>query len=166
MGSDATFRLSQPAIEMNLANLSDGSVSPGYNSPSEGSVFGFPTPADAPSRRNSDRRSVSSVSSPTSTDPQLFPANRSLVNGVTTPERDTRVESHVVRDTHTRREPHAGLDARVDLDQCDPRLDNRTISPAFSSVDSDVITMTADRLCVITHGFYLCCCNQSRWDRR
>jgi hypothetical protein len=167
IGSDATFRLSQPAIEMNLANLSDGSVSPGYHSPSEGNVFGFPGPSELPSRRNSDRRSVGSISSPTITEPQTFPANRSVVNnGVSNPERDARVESHVVRDAHARREPHAGPDARVDMDQCDPRVDTRTASPAFSSVDSDVITMTADRLCVITHGFYLCCCNQSRWDRR
>ncbi len=202
IGSNATFRLSQPAIEMNLANLDDGRVSPGCSSPSEGNVFAFPMATEMTSRRNSDRRSVSSISSPTSTEPQLFPANRSVLSGFWNPERDPRVESHVVRDAHARRdthlgqdtrmereayarrdvhagqdtrverEPHArrdihlGQDPRADMEQCDPRLDSRTVSPAFSSVDSDVITMTADRLCVITHGFYLCCCNQSRWDRR
>ncbi|XP_028411052.1 E3 ubiquitin-protein ligase HACE1-like [Dendronephthya gigantea] len=167
MGSDATFRLSQPAIEMNLANLDDGSVSPGCNSPSEGNVFGFPMSTYVTSRRNSDRRSISSMNSPT--DPH--PANRAVVNGFPGPERerDTRVgfEAHAARDSHQRRDNgHAGQDIGVDIEQCDPRLDSRTVSPAFSSVDSDVITMTADRLCVVTHGFYLCCCNQSRWDRR
>lgn len=202
MGSDATFRLSQPAIEMNLANFEDGNVSPGCNSPSEGNVFGFPVPTNMAFRRNSDRRSISSINSPTTAEFQPFPANRSMVNGFSIPERDTRVEPHMVRDTHARRDTyagqdtrtgresharrdihagqdtrverdiharrdiHAGQDTRVDMEQCDPRFDNRTASPAFSSVDSDVITMTADRLCVITHGFYLCCCNQSRWDRR
>lgn len=165
MGSDATFRLSQPAIEMNLANLDGGSVSPGCNSPSEGNVFGFPVSTYVTSRRNSDRRSVSSMNSPA--DPH--PANRPIVNGFPGPERDTRVgvEAHALRDFHPRRDNvHAGQDISVDIDQCDSRLDARTVSPAFSSVDSDVITMTADRLCVVTHGFYLCCCNQSKWDRR
>ena len=166
MGSDATFRLSQPAIEMNLANLHDGSVSPGCSSPSEGNVFGFPTPTETSTRRNSDRRSISSVTTPTTPEFQLFSGHRPMVNGFSLPERDTRVELHSVRDAHARRDTHAGQDTRADVEQCDPRVDTRTVSPAFSSVDSDVITMTADRLCVITHGFYLCCCNQSSWDRR
>lgn len=184
MGSDATFRLSQPAIEMNLANLHDGSVSPGCSSPSEGNVFGFPAPTETTTRRNSDRRSIISLTTPTTPDFQPFSGHRPMVNGFSLPERDTRVELHSVRDAHARRDTHAGQDTRVerdsharrdipavqdtraDVEQCDPRVDTRTVSPAFSSVDSDVITMTADRLCVITHGFYLCCCNQSRWDRR
>ena len=195
MGSDATFRLSQPAIEMNLANVNNGGISPG--SPSEGTMFSFPALTDVTSRRNSSRRSISSINSPTTTEPQIFPTNRTVF-----PERDSHAGPHPTRDTHARRDVHAeqdsrgerdsnarrdtnpsqdtrserdnharrdvnaGQDTRLDLEQCDPRLDARTVSPAFSSVDSDVITMTADRLCVITHGFYLCCCNQSRWERR
>ena len=179
MGSDATFRLSQPAIEMNLDRLGDGNVSPGCSSPNDGTVFGFPVPTDhVTSRsRNADRRSVGSINSPSNPEPvQPFPSNRSLVNGFSLAERDTRVErevnarrdTHAGRETNARRDVHAGQDTRVENEygQCDSRVDNRTISPAFSSVDSDVITMTADRLCVITHGFYLCCCKQSRWDRR
>ena len=185
IGSDATFRLSQPAIEMNLANFHDGSVSPACSSPSEGNVFGFPMPTDASVRsRNSDRRSISSATTPTTPDFQPFSGPRAMMNGFSLPERDTRVESHSNRDSHARRDINAGQETRVerdsnarrdahasqeaspDAEHCDPSVDTRTVSPAFSSVDSDVITMTADRLCVITHGFYLCCCNQSRWERR
>lgn len=161
MSSDATFRLSQPAIEMNLANLDEGSVSPGYVSPADGlTMFGFPMAAQAMHRRDSDHSSISPENSSSSSEPQLFSANRSMINGLMSPERDSRQETNMFRDSYTRPDP------RVDIEHCDPRFDNRNVSPTFSSVDNDVIARTADRLCVITHGFYLCCYNQSRWDRR
>lgn len=148
--SDATFRLSQPAIEMNLDRLADP-VSPGWSSPSETRVFNLPSVNNVVSTRGrtGERITSSQLNSPSynSDSSQTIVGNRSPTAGSPMAER--------------------GSHNNLDNTHCEPNVEPRTgVSQVFSSGENDVITMTADRLCVITHGFYLCCCHQSRWDRR
>lgn len=146
MSSGVAFRLSQPAIEMNLDRLRSP-TSPGWSTSAE-PVFAFPgaTNMNRSSRNRTleQRSSQQNGSSYSSDSYQGLVGNQSLTSGLSSPE----------------------LNNREEFELCEPRVETQTASPAFSSVDNDVIAMTADRLCVITHGFYLCCCHQSRWDRR
>ena len=159
MGSDTTFRLSQPAIEMNLANSFNDDVNHGFNNPNDSHVF--------------NQRSINSPGTPEqSPGNRFFSSDRHVNVHFYQPEegRDLTSITHVdvqSRDDYDRHENHmSGLGSNDNQDHCEPRFDSRITSSALPAVDSDVITMTADRLCVITHGFYLVCCNQSHWDRR
>lgn len=135
MTSGAAFRLSQPAIEMNLDRRRSPS-SPDWSSGD--TVFTFPSAA------NNNRSSRS----------RTLELRSNQQNG----------SSYSSDSTQALSSPE--LNNREEFELCEPRVETRTASPAFSSVDNDVIAMTADRLCVITHGFYLCCCHQSHWNRR
>ena len=190
-GNDS-IRLSQPAVEMNLGRWSgdfargwgnftsndnpstvvtaedvNGAQDSGSAGSSPGSESRQQRPRVEPNTTLHFSSANTSTSSPDDSDHSLSPGPEVFDGIACSRESQINVEG-IPSAGHC----HHQRDCVADTGDCSnvddhhvkgnsAKKQNGTVSPLPGG---DVVSMTAERLCAVTRGFYICCCAQSHWE--